>query len=198
MFVKLELIFVRHGQGVHNTDIPDRLNYINPCLTEKGKLQVRTLKDTYTFNEEDLFVLSPTIRTIETTNILTSGLSSPKKYVTPLVGPRMFPLPEHPKSNIVKCDWIYPVELIKRDHPDFIIMERDNQKLWEKGINEIDEVTFKEMGLRLISWIRSQNKNRAFIIAHDGTITSYRILLGEKALTRADFLGEAGTHKVII
>lgn len=31
-----------------------------------------------------------------------------------------------------------------------------------------------------------------------GTITSYRILLGEEALTRADFLGEAGTHKVII
>jgi broad specificity phosphatase PhoE len=198
MFVKLELIFVRHGQGVHNTNIPDRLNYINPCLTDKGKLQVSTLKDTYTFNEEDLFVLSPTLRTIETTNILTSGLSNPKKYVTPLVGPRMFPLPAQPESFIVKCDWTYPVELIKRDHPDFIIMESDNRKLWEEGINVIDEVTFKEMGLRLISWIRSQHTNRAFIIAHDGTITSYRILLGEEALTRADFLGEAGTHKVII
>jgi broad specificity phosphatase PhoE len=74
MFVKLELIFIRHGQGVHNTNIPDRLNYINPCLAEKGKLQVNTLKDIYNFNEEDLFVLSPTTRTIETTNILTSGL----------------------------------------------------------------------------------------------------------------------------
>lgn len=196
--MKLELIFVRHGQGVHNTNIPDRLNYINPCLTDKGKLQVSTLKDTYTFNKEDLFVLSPTLRTIETTSILTNGLSNPKKYVTPLVGPRMFPLPTHPESFIVKCDWTYPVELIKRDHPDFIIMESDNRKLWDKGINAIDEVTFKEMGLRLISWIRNQNTNRAFIIAHDGTITSYRILLGEEALTRADFLGEAGTHKVII
>jgi hypothetical protein len=50
----------------------------------------------------------------------------------------------------------------------------------------------------LISWIRSLNTKRAFIIAHDGTITSYRILLGEEALTRTDFLGETGTHKVII
>jgi broad specificity phosphatase PhoE len=198
MFVKLELIFVRHGQGVHNTNIPDRLNYINPCLTDKGKLQVSNLKDTYTFNEEDLFVISPTLRTIETTRILTSGLSNPKTYVTPLVGPRMFPLPAYPESFIVKCDLTYPVELIKRDHPEFIIMESDNRKLWEKGINAIDETTFNEMGRRLISWIRSQNANRAYIIAHDGTITSYRTLLGEEALTRADFLGEAGTHKVII
>jgi broad specificity phosphatase PhoE len=198
MIVPLELIFVRHGQGVHNTNIPDRLNYINPRLTDKGKLQVSTVSDTYTFNEEDLFVVSPTIRTIETANILASGLSNPKKYITPLVGPRMFPQHANPESHIVKCDWTYPIELIKRDHPDFIIMEGDNPKLWAEGINAIDEVTFKEMGLRMISWIKSQNTNRAFIIAHDGTITCYRILLGEGALTRADFLGEAGTHRVII
>jgi broad specificity phosphatase PhoE len=200
MIVTLELIFVRHGQGVHNTGIPDKLNYINPRLTEKGKLQVNELKATLTMNEEDLFVVSPTIRTIETANILTSGLSKPKKYVTPLVGPRMFPQqPKNPESYIVKCDWTYPIELIKRDHTDFNIMENENPKLWEaEGINTIDEVTFMEMGLKLISWIRSQNTNRAYIIAHDGTITSYRILLGEGSLTRADFLGEAVTHKVII
>jgi hypothetical protein len=52
-----ELIFVRHGQGIHNTNIPERLNYINPRLTDLGKLQVSSLKDTFTLNNEDLFVV---------------------------------------------------------------------------------------------------------------------------------------------
>jgi broad specificity phosphatase PhoE len=64
-----ELIFVRHGQGIHNTNIPERLNHINPRLTDLGKLQVSSLKDTFTLNNEDLFVVSPTIRIIETTNM---------------------------------------------------------------------------------------------------------------------------------
>ncbi len=37
-----------------------------------------------------------------------------------------------------------------------------------------------------------------FIISHDGTITNYRILLGEKGLAREDFLGEAGLYKMKI
>jgi hypothetical protein len=47
----------------------------------------------------------------------------------------------------------------------------------------------------MINWIRDQGIERAFIIAHDGTITNYRQLLGEKGLTRSDFLGEAGFYK---
>jgi len=78
----MELIFIRHGQGIHNTNIPDRLNYINPPLTEKGRKQVAELKEIFSFNEDDLFFVSPTIRTIETAKIITSTLSKPKKYIT--------------------------------------------------------------------------------------------------------------------
>jgi broad specificity phosphatase PhoE len=45
----VELIFIRHGQGIHNTNIPDRLNFINPTLTEKGKKQAASLKEIFTF-----------------------------------------------------------------------------------------------------------------------------------------------------
>jgi broad specificity phosphatase PhoE len=198
----LELIFIRHGQGIHNTNIPDRLNVINPSLTDRGKMQVASLKSVFMFNDNDLFFVSPTIRTIETANIITSDLSQPKKYISPLVGPRMFPMPQNAESSVVKCDWIYPIELIKSNHSDFSIMEIDNESLWTHGINTTDETVFSILGTQLISLIKDKARaritNRAFIIAHDGTITSYRVLLGEKNLSRADFLGEAGWHKVIL
>jgi broad specificity phosphatase PhoE len=195
MNINLELIFIRHGQGIHNTNIPDRLNYINPRLTEKGKKQVDELIETFDFNESDVFITSPTIRTIETANILTVDLLNAKKIVNPVVGPRMFPLPKDPKSYASRCDEVFPIDTIKRDYPDFIIQHHDTS-LWTDGINIIDQEKFYELGNQLISLIRIQNTSRTFIISHDGTITNYRILLGEDGLTRDDFLGEAGWYKV--
>ncbi|HEX7064540.1 MAG TPA: histidine phosphatase family protein [Bacillales bacterium] len=192
----LELFFIRHGQGIHNTNIPDRLNYSNPRLTEKGKEQVKRLHDTFYFKEEDVFLVSPTIRTIETANLLTSNLFHVTKFVHPLVGPRIFPLPENPKSHVSKCDEIYPITAIRKDHPDFIIQQEDHVNLWNEGINTMSQEAFDALGDELLSWVQSLKKERIFIVAHDGTITNYRILLGEEGLTRDDFLGEAGWHKV--
>jgi broad specificity phosphatase PhoE len=61
----MELTFIRHGQGIHNTDVPDRLNIENPRLTEKGKDQVNKIRSQFSFNENDLIVVSPTIRTYD-------------------------------------------------------------------------------------------------------------------------------------
>lgn len=200
VLIKMELIFIRHGQGIHNTNIPDRLNYLNPTLTAKGKEQVASLKNLFTFHEDDLFFVSPTIRTIETANILTSDLSHSRKYITPFVGPRMYPMPNNAKDYVVKCDWNYPLELIIKNHSDFFIMEHEDKELWTDGINTRDDQTFTILGGNMIAKIKEQatKTNRAFIISHDGTITNYRALIGEKSLSRADFLGEAGWHKVIL
>jgi hypothetical protein len=194
----LDIIFIRHGQGLHNTDIPDRLNTENPRLTEKGREQVAKLRSIYSFNQEDVFISSPTLRTIETTNIITYGLNSAKKYVTPLVGPRMFPIPTNPEAFVLKCDIHYPLGRIVTDHPDFIVLEKDHLELWNAGINTLPESAFVPLGLSLIRWIKALRAKRAFLITHDGTITNYRSLLGEDGLTRSDFLGEAGCCKLKI
>ncbi|WP_164545581.1 histidine phosphatase family protein [Paenibacillus albus] len=194
----MEIIFVRHGQGVHNTNIPDRLNTVNPHLTERGRQQVTALKSEFAFHEDDVFIVSPTIRTIETVNIMSSDLNSPHKYVSPLVGPRMFPMPSNPEAFASKCDLNYPLCEITKDHSDFIVLEEDNQQLWNLGVNTLKESEFIPLGWSLINWLKKLAAKRVFIVAHDGTITNYRILLGESGLTRSDFLGEAGWYKMNI
>ncbi|QYR21316.1 histidine phosphatase family protein [Paenibacillus sp. sptzw28] len=192
----MELIFVRHGQGEHNRDIPDRLNIEHPHLTDRGKAQVADLRASFDFSNEDIFIVSPTVRTIETVNILTDGLTQPKKYISPAVGPRMFP--QGPESAAFRCDIALPRARIINEYPGFIVMNDFNEPVWLEGINAIEEKKFQELGLGLINWIREQGLDRAVIVAHDGTINSYRQLLGERGLTRLDFLGEAGTFKVAL
>ncbi|MCR8630112.1 phosphoglycerate mutase family protein [Paenibacillus radicis (ex Xue et al. 2023)] len=194
----MEIIFIRHGQGVHNIDIPNRLNTENPRLTERGRDQVASLKSVFSFSEDSVYIASPTIRTIETTNIITSDLLLTKKYVSPLVGPRMFPIPQNPEAYVSKCDINYSLDKIISEHSDFIVLDKDNQELWNTGINTLTESAFEPLGLGLINWIKTLCTKKVFIIAHDGTITNYRILLGENGLSRSDFLGEAGWYKLEI
>ncbi|WP_240765083.1 phosphoglycerate mutase family protein [Paenibacillus dendritiformis] len=98
----MEIIFIRHGQGEHNLNVPERLNIIHPHLTSKGKDQVGSLRSIFGFMYNDLFVVSPTIRTIETVNILIGEMSLPRKYISPMAGPRMFP--QHPEWNTLPSD----------------------------------------------------------------------------------------------
>lgn len=98
----MEIIFIRHGQGEHNLNVPERLNIIHPHLTSKGKDQVGSLRSIFGFMYNDLFVVSSTIRTIETVNILIGEMSLPRKYISPMAGPRMFP--QHPEWNTLPSD----------------------------------------------------------------------------------------------
>jgi broad specificity phosphatase PhoE len=191
---EMELIFIRHGQGEHNLNVPDRLNIEHPHLTSKGRTQVSKVKSIFDFNESDVFIASPTVRTIETLSILTENLSFPRRYLSPLVGPRVFPLKIDSKTS--KCDITLSVDRIEKEYSDFIVLEKTEKTIWAQGINVIDEDRFYGLGERMITWIKDQGIERAFIIAHDGTINSYRQLLGEQGLKRSDFLGEAGSYKI--
>jgi hypothetical protein len=133
--IEMELTFIRHGQGIHNTDVPDRLNIENPRLTEKGIDQVNNLKSQFSFNEEDLFVVSPTIRTIETAIILTCNMSTSHIYISPIVGPRMFPFPVNPEFFMKRCDMNYPLDDIVSQHSEFLLLNSDDLGLWLNGIN---------------------------------------------------------------
>ncbi|GGD61172.1 phosphoglycerate mutase family protein [Paenibacillus nasutitermitis] len=141
----MDFIFIRHGHGEHLNDYPNRLNTLHPSLTEYGKFQVSQLRNKIKMDPDDLVLVSPTKRTIETygdTEILDFKLD---------------------------C--------------------------WKEGINRIEQDIFEGFAKRLIDWIGESYK-KIFIISHDGTITNYRILLGEKGLTRKDFLGEAGVYRM--
>jgi broad specificity phosphatase PhoE len=192
--VQLELFFVRHGQGEHNLDVPDRLNIAHPHLTDKGKAQVDHLHTIFKFGEQDLFIVSPTVRTIETVQILTRDLLNPVIFISPVVGPRMFP--QNSEWNTSKCDETLIYESIESEYPGMVMMNKGDKYLWFEGVNSIDERLFQDHAHPLIEWIKKQPFNRVFIITHDGTINCYRQLLGEHGLTRSDFLGEAGYHRL--
>lgn len=86
----------------------------------------------------------------------------------------------------IHSDLNYPIDIIEKQHNDFVL-EKDDLTLWLDGINTLSENEFNQLACE-----------RAFIISHDGTITSYRKLLGEEELTRADFLGEAGWYQTTL
>lgn len=183
----MELVFIRHGHGEHLNDYPNQLNTSHPGLTEYGKMQVSQLRNQISFCSDDLILVSPTKRTIETALILTNHFNF---IVTPLIGPRMFP--QNSEYPFLICDYIYSKEEIMNLYNNVMILDLDLD-CWGEGINRIDQDLFEEYAKQLIDWV-GDNYGRVFIISHDGTITNYRIILGETGLTRDDFLGEAGVH----
>lgn len=187
----MEFIFIRHGHGEHLNDYPNRLNTLHPGLTEYGEFQVTQLRDKIRINSDDLVLVSPTKRTIETAAILKNSLDF---IISPLVGPRMFP--QNPELPFLACDHILSITEIRNLYGDVEILDF-SLDCWKEGINRIDQDIFEEYAKHLLDWL-GDSYNRVFIISHDGTITNYRIMLGEKGLTRNDFLGEAGVYQMIL
>lgn len=185
----MEFIFIRHGHGEHLNDYPNRLNTLHPGLTEYGKFQVSQLREQFSFGTNDLVLVSPTKRTIETAIMLKEDLGF---IITPLVGPRMFP--QNPEFPFLLCDYIYSKTEITDLYKDLNVLDLELD-CWGEGINRIEQELFEVYAKKLLEWI-GDKYNKVFIISHDGTITNYRILLGEEGLTRKDFLGEAGVYKM--
>lgn len=187
----MELIFIRHGHGEHLNDYPNQLNKIHPGLTELGKIQVNKLRNELSFNSDDVILVSPTKRTIETALILAGNRNI---IVTPLIGPRMFP--QNLEFPFLKCDYTYSKQDIRSQYTKLTFLDFDLD-CWNEGINRMDEDLFEQFGKQLLSSM-AKNDKRHYIISHDGTITNYRILFGEAGLTRSDFLGEAGVYKLTL
>jgi broad specificity phosphatase PhoE len=188
----VDLLFVRHGQGEHGLNLPGSLNVEHPRLTPIGRAQLADLALHLRITHDDLFVVSPTRRTIESALIL-AGSHESRRCVTPLVGPRMFN--PTPTSISLPCDQILDSLAVHADYPEFEVVEPRDPSLWRDGINRIANDEFQILGTRLIEWCKQQGHARVVVVAHDGTIHHYRRLLGETSLTRADALGEAGWHQ---
>lgn len=97
----MKLIFIRHGEGEHTKCIPESLHTSHPSLTSKGREQAEQLNRKWQLSQDDLIIISPTIRTIETALIWSEGVDC-AKVVDPRVGPRMFPV--KPEWTTLPCD----------------------------------------------------------------------------------------------
>lgn len=186
----MDITFIRHGHGEHLVDYPNQLNCLHPGLTELGKSQVIALRKQVVFAPEDVILVSPTKRTIETAQLII-----PIKnlvFFSPLVGPIMFL--QNPEFVPFVCDQIYSKEELSHQYTD-IRMLNLGLDCWEESINQMDADRFQILAEKLLEWCRQQSGN-TFIISHDGTISNYRILLGEKGLTKSDFLVEAGQYTI--
>jgi broad specificity phosphatase PhoE len=188
-----ELVFIRHGEGEHMVDLPGSLGMKHPRLTELGRLQVRSLRSIVQVTDHDLVLASPTPRTIETARLL-CGDAHPRRYASPLVGPRMFP--QNVRFNPLPCDDLLEPQALTREFPEYELLPGDTaSELW-LGINTMPSVRFTQAATDLLRWCRQGGGPRVVVVSHDGTIHNYRELLGEKNLTRTSFLGPGEFHRV--
>lgn len=189
----MELVFVRHGQGEHTIDPPDSLHRDNASLTRAGEEQAKTLRREFPLTKEDVIVISPTKRTIQTALIWSEGVAC-ERIVSPHVSPRMFP--QKSGWSTLPCDLLMNPSTIQKDYPNLNI---DNQSsLWREGINTLPEKDFQLISNEFLHWCKQQDKDKIYIVSHDGTITAYRQLILQQTLTRKNFLKELGWAKVRI
>ena len=183
----MEIVFIRHGHGEHLLDYPHRLNTLHPDLTEYGVHQILQLRNRLPLQPDDIILVSPTKRTLRSAEVL---LGHSNYYISPFVGPRMFP--QHPDFPFLLCDRTYSRDEIVGFGKGSAILDFGMES-WGDDINRLEQEQFETYGRRLLQWCSTRGK-RAVVISHDGTITSYRELLGERGLTREHFLGEAGMY----
>ncbi|MFD1135851.1 histidine phosphatase family protein [Paenibacillus urinalis] len=187
----MELVFIRHAQGEHTLNWPNQLHMQHPALTESGNQQAEQLRHLYPLVSGDVVVTSPARRTIETVNIWSKDISV-QKYVTPLLGPRMFP--QNPEWVPLGCDKIYTYDEVSILFPEFTAVQSE-QTLWDEGINTMSTAYFEFQADKFLKWI-SRFKGNVYCATHDGTINSYRLFLGESGITRGDFLRETGAFRI--
>ncbi|WP_345742184.1 histidine phosphatase family protein [Cytobacillus gottheilii] len=56
---KLELVFIRHGQGEHTLNLPYSLYTTDTSLTKEGIIQARELRTQFPISEDDIVIISP-------------------------------------------------------------------------------------------------------------------------------------------
>lgn len=191
----MELIFIRHGQGEHTSKLPASLKWSNPSLTGKGREQAEKLRSTLPLTAEDVVVVSPTLRTLQTASIWSEEVDC-SKIVHPMAAPRIFPARADAVTS--PCDELFDIKTMQEEFPAFHFAQNLDSSLWKTGINLLPEYEFNQVAEDFIIFCRSFQRKRIYIITHDGTITSYRQLISGQLLTRQDFLAETESFSLVI
>lgn len=191
----MDLIFIRHGQGEHASNLPDSLGLRNPSLTSKGIDQAEKLKSTLPLTAEDVLLVSPTLRTLQTASIWSRNVDC-IKVIHPLAAPRIFPARVDAVTS--PCDELLHTKTMQEEFPAFHFARNLDSVLWKTGINVLPEYEFSQMAEDFIVFCRSFQRQRIYVVTHDGTITSYRQLISGQLLTRQDFLNETEFFRLVI
>ncbi|WP_226669616.1 histidine phosphatase family protein [Metabacillus litoralis] len=186
----MQFIFIRHGQGEHTLNLPNSLNHPDPSLTQNGMEQAKMLRNQFPLSVDDVLMVSPIRRTIQTAIIWSEGVRC-RKIVTPLVSPRIFPQKKE-RSSTLPCNVILTRDKIQLEFADFHLVEDLSLELWNKGINTIPEKKFNSIAEMFLKRCRKLGKEKIYIVSHDGTITSYRQFITGDKLSREDFPKETG------
>jgi hypothetical protein len=88
------------------------------------------------------------------------------------------------------CDELLDSERIHYEFPDFALAPDVAFSLWSTGINVLSEDEFDLLMGEFIGFCRIFQRERIYIITHDGTITSCRQKISGQQLSRQDFLQE--------
>ena len=172
----MNIVFIRHGHAEHLLHYPNHLDRKHPSLTLKGKRQLLVKRRSIQRLKIQLFVVSPTKRTIQSACLVTT----PKNMlISPLVGPHMFPnlnsLPSYGCDQAYSLPEInYKYKTLQKDKTFY----EDHHLLWNRGINRLDGNLYKRSLNRFLSKLALKYHTIA-IVSHDGTITSIRECLGE-------------------
>lgn len=189
----MELMFVRHGEGEHTSDIPNSLYHSDPALTEEGIKQAESLKNQLPLSDNDILIISPVRRTLSTAFHWSKDVKC-RMIAHPLVSPRIFP--QVSQGNTLPCDELLDREVINEEFPEVQILDTLPDELWVKGINTISQRHFDRLATEFLDWCKTFDTEKIHIVSHDGTITAYRQLLTGSELTREDFLNETGIIKL--
>lgn len=191
----MELIFIRHGQGEHTMNLPESLHLNHPSLTLQGRIQANTLRSTLPLNPEDVLIVSPTLRTLQTASIWSENLAY-DRWVHPLVAPRIFPA--RMAAATLPCDELLDLKRLQEEFPSFVPAPNLASSLWATGINVLPEEEFNLLADEFMGFCRNLKRGRIYIVTHDGTITAYRQKIFGQPLTREDFLQETEWFHLLV
>lgn len=183
----MEIVFIRHAQGEHTLRPPASLDTVHPSLTSLGRTQATALRERLRPGPTDLVVASPTLRTLQTAEILTQDLGI-DVYVSPWIGPRMFPL--NPEFHTLLCDYIMSAKSVKKQFPGFTVVHDHYWGLTNEGVNRMEISLFESVADQFLRWAADRGAPRLLAVSHDGTITHYRERLTGETFGREQFLGD--------
>lgn len=113
-----------------------------------------------------------------------------------MVAPRIFPT--RMAATTLPCDELLDFERLQIEFPTFAPAPNLTSSLWVTGINVLCEDEFTLLAEEFIDFCRSFQRERIYIVTHDGTITSYRQKISGQKLTREDFLLETEYFHLVV